>query len=177
MATTDLQQLTPQSVWKHFHSLTRIPRPTGQMKEVTRYVIDFGKGLNLETRQDKVGNVVIHKPATKGYESAKTVILQSHLDMVPQKNSDVSHDFAKDPIQAYVDGEWVKARSTTLGADNGIGCAMMMALLEDETLEHPAIEALFTIQSVWQILYGLFGVFAMPHVKREAKEMNNEKTK
>ncbi len=115
------------------------------MKEVTRYVIDFGKGLNLETRQDKVGNVVIHKPATKGYESAKTVILQSHLDMVPQKNSDVSHDFAKDPIQAYVDGEWVKARSTTLGADNGIGCAMMMALLEDETLEHPAIEALFTI--------------------------------
>lgn len=145
MATTDLQQLTPQSVWKHFHSLTRIPRPTGQMKEVTRYVIDFGKGLNLETRQDKVGNVVIHKPATKGYESAKTVILQSHLDMVPQKNSDVSHDFAKDPIQAYVDGEWVKARSTTLGADNGIGCAMMMALLEDETLEHPAIEALFTI--------------------------------
>ena len=145
MATTDLQQLTPQSVWKHFHSLTRIPRPTGQMKEVTRYVIDFGKGLNLETRQDKVGNVVIHKPATKGYESAKTVILQSHLDMVPQKNSDVSHDFAKNPIQAYVDGEWVKARSTTLGADNGIGCAMMMALLEDETLEHPAIEALFTI--------------------------------
>ncbi|MFA7388923.1 MAG: aminoacyl-histidine dipeptidase [Proteiniphilum sp.] len=145
MATTDLQQLTPQSVWKHFHSLTRIPRPTGQMKEVTRYVIDFGKGLNLETRQDKVGNVVIHKPATKGYESAKTVILQSHLDMVPQKNSDVSHDFAKDPIQAFVDGEWVKARSTTVGADNGIGCAMMLALLEDETLEHPAIEALFTI--------------------------------
>ncbi len=145
MATTDLQQLTPQSVWKHFHSLTRIPRPTGQMAEVTRFVTDFGKALNLETRQDKVGNVVIRKPATKGYENARMVILQSHLDMVPQKNSDVAHDFAKDPIQAYIDGEWVKARSTTLGADNGIGCAMMMALLEDETLEHPAIEALFTI--------------------------------
>ena len=88
----------------------------------------FRKALNLETRQDRAGNVLICKPATKGYESAKTVILQSHLDMVPQKNTDVAHDFAQDPIQAYVDGEWVKARSTTLGADNGIGCAMMMAL-------------------------------------------------
>lgn len=145
MATTDLQKLTPQSVWKHFYSLTRIPRPTGQMEEVTGFVKAFGKALNLEIRQDKVGNVVIRKPATKGYESAKTVILQSHLDMVPQKNADVAHDFTKDPIQAFVDGEWVKARSTTLGADNGIGCAMMMALLEDETLDHPAIEALFTI--------------------------------
>lgn len=145
MATTELHKLTPQSVWKHFHSLTRIPRPTGQMEEVTRFVMDFGKALNLETRQDRAGNVLICKPATKGYESAKTVILQSHLDMVPQKNADVAHDFAKDPIQAIVDGEWVKARSTTLGADNGIGCAMMMAFLEDETLEHPAIEALFTI--------------------------------
>lgn len=145
MATTELHKLTPQSVWKHFHSLTRIPRPTGQMEEVTRFVMDFGKALNLETRQDRAGNVLICKPATKGYESAKTVILQSHLDMVPQKNADLAHDFAKDPIQAFVDGEWVKARSTTLGADNGIGCAMMMAFLEDETLEHPAIEALFTI--------------------------------
>jgi len=115
------------------------------MEEVTRFVMDFGKALNLETRQDRAGNVLICKPATKGYESAKTVILQSHLDMVPQKNADVAHDFAQDPIQAYVDGEWVKARSTTLGADNGIGCAMMMAFIEDETLEHPAIEALFTI--------------------------------
>ena len=145
MATTELHKLRPQSVWKHFHSLTRIPRPTGQMEEVTRFVMDFGKALNLETRQDRAGNVLICKPATKGYESAKTVILQSHLDMVPQKNADVAHDFAQDPIQAYVDGEWVKARSTTLGADNGIGCAMMTAFIEDETLEHPAIEALFTI--------------------------------
>ena len=145
MATTELHKLRPQSVWKHFHSLPRIPRPTGQMEEVTRFVMDFGKALNLETRQDRAGNVLICKPATKGYESAKTVILQSHLDMVPQKNADVAHDFAQDPIQAYVDGEWVKARSTTLGADNGIGCAMMMAFIEDETLEHPAIEALFTI--------------------------------
>lgn len=145
MATVAVLSLNPTNIWKHFHALTRIPRPTGQMKEVTQYVKDFGKALNLETKQDKTGNVVIRKPATKGYESAKAVILQSHLDMVPQKNSDVSHDFTKDPIDTYVDGEWVKARSTTLGADNGIGCAMMMAVLEDETLNHPAIEALFTI--------------------------------
>ncbi len=145
MVTAELLQLNPQSVWNHFYSLTRIPRPTGQMKEVTRFIMDFGNALNLETKQDKVGNVVIKKPAAKGYESGKTVILQSHLDMVPQKNSDVAHDFATDPIEPYVDGDWVKARSTTLGADNGIGCAMMMAVLEDPMLQHPAIEALFTI--------------------------------
>lgn len=145
MATAEILSLKPTSIWKHFHSLTQIPRPTGQMTEVTRFVMDFGKALNLETKQDKVGNVVIRKPASKGYESARTVILQSHLDMVPQKNSDVSHDFTKDPIRTYIDGEWVKAHATTLGADNGVGCAMMMAVLEDETLHHPAIEALFTI--------------------------------
>lgn len=145
MATVEVRNLSPQNVWNHFHSLTRIPRPTGQMKEVTQFIVDFGKRLNLEVKQDKVGNVVICKPATKGYETGKTVILQSHLDMVPQKNSGVSHDFTRDPIEAYVDGDWVRARSTTLGADNGIGCAMMMAVLEDTTLEHPAIEALFTV--------------------------------
>lgn len=145
MATVEVRNLSPQNVWNHFHSLTRIPRPTGQMKEVTQFIVDFGKRLNLEVKQDKVGNVVICKPATKGYETGKTVILQSHLDMVPQKNSGVSHDFTSDPIEAYVDGDWVRARSTTLGADNGIGCAMMMAVLEDTTLEHPAIEALFTV--------------------------------
>lgn len=145
MATAELRSLDPQNVWKHFYSLTQIPRPTGQMEQVTRFVLDFGKALQLETVQDKTGNVVIRKPAAKGYESAPTVILQSHLDMVPQKNADVSHDFTTDPIATTVDGDWVKALSTTLGADNGIGCAMMMAVLEDHALQHPAIEALFTI--------------------------------
>ena len=145
MTTSEILNLAPESVWKYFHELTKIPRPTGQMEDVTQFVINFGKSLNLETVQDKVGNVLINKPASKGYEAAKTVILQSHLDMVPQKNSDVTHDFTKDPIKTYIDGGLVKARSTTLGADNGIGCAMMMAILEDNTLEHPSIEALFTI--------------------------------
>ena len=145
MSTSEILSLTPENVWKYFYELTKIPRPTGQMEEVTKYVTDFGKSLNLETVQDKVGNVLIKKPATKGYETAKTVILQSHLDMVPQKNSDVVHDFTKDAIKTYIDGDMVKARSTTLGADNGIGCAMMMSVLADNSLEHPAIEALFTI--------------------------------
>ncbi len=145
MTTRAIRNLYPKSVWGYFYDLTRIPRPTGHMKEVTRFVMDFGKRLKLDVKQDKVGNVLIKKPATKGYENCKTIILQSHLDMVPQKNSDVDHDFMSAPIDAYVDGEWVKARSTTLGADNGIGCAMIMAVLEDNTLQHPAIEALFTV--------------------------------
>jgi aminoacyl-histidine dipeptidase len=127
------------------------------MEEVTKFVMNFGKSLNLETRQDKAGNVLIKKPASKGYESGKTIIIQSHLDMVPQKNADVTHDFSRDPIQAYIDGEWVKARSTTLGADNGIGCAMMMAVLEDNLLNHPPIEALFTVDEE----VGMDGAFGL----------------
>lgn len=137
--------LNPTRVWNHFHELNQIPRPTGQMEQVTKFVMAFGQSLDLETKQDEVGNVVICKPASKGNEGKKTVILQSHLDMVPQKNSDKVHDFTKDPIETRIDGEWVKACLTTLGADNGIGCAMMMAVLEDNTLQHPPIEALFTI--------------------------------
>lgn len=157
MATSEILDLKPKRVWNYFHELNRIPRPTGQMKEVTRFVIDFGKSLKLETTQDKVGNVLIRKNASKGYENAETLIIQSHLDMVPQKNADVNHDFSKDPIQTRVDGDWVRANSTTLGADNGIGCAMMMAVLEDDTLNHPAIEALFTIDEE----VGMDGAFGL----------------
>lgn len=157
MSTTEILNLSPKSVWKYFHELTKIPRPTGQMEAVTKYVIDFGASLNLETKQDKVGNVLIKKPASKGYENHPPVIIQSHLDMVPQKNSDVNHDFTKDPIQTHVDGEWLRANSTTLGADNGVGCAMMMAVLEDDMLNHPAIEALFTIDEE----VGMNGAFGL----------------
>lgn len=141
----EILNLKPQQLWKHFFDLTQIPRPTGQMEEVTKFVINFGKSLGLEVKQDKVGNVLIIKPATTGMEKVPVVILQSHLDMVPQKNSDVKHDFTKDPIETHIDGDKVKARSTTLGADNGIGAAAMMAVLEDKTLKHGKIEALFTI--------------------------------
>ena len=143
--STEIKTLKPQAVWEYFYDLTQIPRPTGQMDEVTKYVFDFGKRLGLETEQDEVGNVIIRKPATPGMESRPIVTLQSHLDMVPQKNSDVDHDFTKDPIDAYIDGEWVKARGTTLGADNGIGVAYAMAAMADPTLKHGPLEALFTI--------------------------------
>jgi dipeptidase D len=143
--TTDIRMLAPRPVWGYFYELAQIPRPTGQMDAVTRFMVDFGRGLGLETGQDAAGNVLIRKSAAPGFEDRKAVVLQSHLDMVPQKNSDVAHDFSKDPIQTCVDGEWVKARGTTLGADNGIGVAMAMAVLADRTLPHGPLEALFTV--------------------------------
>ena len=142
---TEIKSLEPQSVWGYFYELTQIPRPTGWMEAVTRYIVDFGCQLNLETKQDEVGNVLIRKPAAPGYEDRQGVVLQSHLDMVGQNNSDVIHDFAKDPILAYIDGDWVKARGTTLGADNGIGVAYAMAILANNSLKHGPLEALFTV--------------------------------
>ena len=142
--STEIMKLAPACVWKHFYALTQIPRPSGQMKEITAFIENFGKSLGLETKKDKGGNVLIRKPATSGLEKLQTVVLQSHLDMVPQANSSSGFDFSKDPVEAYIDGDWVKAKGTTLGADNGIGVAAMMAVLEDKTLKHGAIEALFT---------------------------------
>ncbi len=142
---SDMLKLQPEALWRHFHSLTQIPRPSKKEAEVIEFVKKFGEDLGLETIVDKVGNVIIRKPATPGMEDHKGVVLQGHLDMVPQKNSDVDHDFEKDPIQAYVDGEWVTAKGTTLGADNGMGVAAAMAVLEANDLKHPMVEALFTM--------------------------------
>ena len=153
----EITTLKPQAVWEYFYQLTQIPRPTGHTRAVEKHVADFGRALGLEVKQDKVGNVLITKPASAGMESAPTIILQSHLDMVPQKNSDVKHDFLTDPIDAYIDGDKVKARSTTLGADNGIGAAAMMAVLADNTLKHGKIEALFTIDEE-EGMVGAFGL-------------------
>ena len=169
MSTSTILDLNPKSVWKHFYALTRIPRPTGQMKEVSEYVKKIGNDRNLEVKQDKVGNVVIIKPASKGFESKDTVILQAHMDMVPQKNSDVAHDFTKDPIDAFVQDNIVKARSTTLGADNGIGVAMILALIEDDFLKHPRIEGLFTIDEE----EGMDGAFGLEEGFLEGKYMLN----
>ncbi|MGV8962487.1 MAG: aminoacyl-histidine dipeptidase [Candidatus Saccharimonadaceae bacterium] len=169
MSTSPILDLNPKKVWKHFYAITRIPRPTGQMEEITEYVKSIGGKLNFEVKQDKVGNVVIIKPAYHGFENKDTVILQAHLDMVPQKNSDVDHDFTKDPIDAYIHDEVVKARSTTLGADNGIGVAMMLAVLEDETLKHAKIEALFTVDEE----VGMDGAFGLEKGFLEGKLMIN----
>ncbi|MDR1779510.1 MAG: aminoacyl-histidine dipeptidase [Tannerella sp.] len=140
--STEIKTLSPEPVWGYFYELTQVPRPTHSMGRITQYMIDFGHRIGLETLSDKVGNVLIRKPATPGFERRKTVVLQAHLDMVPQNN--VPHDFENDPIDAYIDGEWVKARQTTLGADNGIGVALIMAVLADKSLKHGALEALFT---------------------------------
>jgi dipeptidase D len=140
-----LRELEPQALWNYFADICAIPHPSKKEEKIIQYVKKFGKDLGLETLTDKIGNVVIRKAATPGYENRKTIILQAHLDMVPQKNNDTKHDFENDPIDAYIDGEWVKARGTTLGADNGIGVAAAMAVLADKTLEHGPVEGLFTI--------------------------------
>ena len=142
---TNLSSLEPKALWKNFELLTKIPRPSKKEGEVIAFMKKWGEDHGLETIVDEIGNVIIKKAATPGMEDRKGVILQGHLDMVPQKNSDKKHDFEKDPIEAYIDGEWVTANGTTLGADNGMGVAAAMAVLEDDTLQHGPIEALFTI--------------------------------
>ncbi|HSW68125.1 MAG TPA: aminoacyl-histidine dipeptidase [Bacteroidales bacterium] len=140
-----LSDLEPKLLWKHFYSLTQIPRPSKKEEKIIQFMKQFGENLGLETIVDKTGNVIIRKPASPGMENRLGVVLQGHLDMVPQKNSDKTHDFENDPIETVIDGEWVKAKGTTLGSDNGLGVAAAMAVLEDKTLVHGPIEALFTI--------------------------------
>lgn len=155
----DILSLCPQNVWKNFHALTQIPRPSGFTEAVAEYLVDFGKKLGLESFIDGAGNVFIRKPATPGMEDRRTVILQAHLDMVPQKNNDTVHDFEKDPIETWIDGEWLKAKGTTLGADNGLGAAAIMAVLEATDLKHGPIEALLTKDEETG-MYGAFGLKA-----------------
>ena len=140
-----IKTLEPISIWSHFADLNAVPRPSKKEERVIQFMMDFGKNLNLETFKDNAGNVVIKKPATTGMENRKTVVLQGHLDMVHQKNSGTHFDFDSQGIDMYVEGDWVKANGTTLGADNGLGVAAIMAVLSSSNIAHPAIEALFTI--------------------------------
>jgi dipeptidase D len=140
-----IRKLEPTAMWNNFANLNAVPRPSKKEERVIKFVKEFGEKLNLPTIVDEVGNVIIKKPATKGMEDKVTVVLQSHLDMVHQKNADTNFDFNTQGIDMLVDGDWVKANGTTLGADNGIGVASIMALLESTTIPHPALEALFTI--------------------------------
>ncbi len=141
----EIKSLSPENVWGYFYDLTQIPRPTGFTKASEDYVIAFGKKHGLETERDEVGNVLIRKPATAGMEDRPIITMQAHLDMVPQANASTKHNFEKDPIDAYIDGEWVTARDTTLGADNGIGAAYALAVLASDDIKHGPLEALFTI--------------------------------
>ena len=140
-----VRSLEPQSLWNAFADLNAVPRPSKKEERVRQFMVDFGKKLGLETLEDRIGNVIIKKPATPGMEQRTTVILQSHLDMVHQKNETTVFDFDQQGINMKVDGDWVMAEGTTLGADNGIGVAAIMALLVSKDIAHPALEAFFTI--------------------------------
>lgn len=154
---TNIESLKPESLWKNFKSLTQIPRPSKKEGRAVEFVKNFGTNLGLDTQVDQTGNVIIRKPATGGMENRKTVVFQAHLDMVPQKNSNKQHDFERDPIEAYIDGDWVKANGTTLGSDNGIGVAAILAVLESKDLIHGPLEALFTVDEET----GMTGAFAL----------------
>ena len=153
----DIKNLEPKIVWNNFAKICSVPHPSHHLEQITKMMVDFGNSLGLETLTDEVGNVLIRKPATVGMEDRKVIVLQSHLDMVPQKNNDVKHEFAKDPIETVIDGEWLRANQTTLGADNGIGMAAAMSILESNDLRHGPIVALFTADEETG-MYGAFGL-------------------
>lgn len=153
----NILDLEPKAIWKNFSALNAIPRPSKKEQKVIAFIKKFGESLHLETTVDEAGNVVIRKPATKGMEDRKKIILQSHLDMVCQKNNDLDFDFETEGIKTKVDGDWVKADGTTLGADNGIGVATIMSILESKDISHPALEALFTIDEET----GMTGAFSL----------------
>ena len=154
---SDIRKLEPKQLWNFFYEITQIPHPSKKEQKLADFIVRFGKEHKLETVIDKVGNVIIRKSATKGMEKRKGVILQTHLDMVPQKNSDKKHDFEKDPVQTLIEGEWVKANGTTLGSDNGIGVAATLTVLASKDLIHGPVEALFTIDEET----GMTGAFGL----------------
>ena len=149
--------LAPQSVWKHFHELTQVPRPSGHLKNIQKFLLDFGKEIGVETFKDDIGNIIYKKPAYPGMEDRKTVILQAHMDMVPQKNKDKEHNFVTDPITTRIVDDWVYADGTTLGSDDGMGVAAIMAVMEDKNLKHGPLQALITADEET----GMFGAFGL----------------
>lgn len=153
----DIKKLEPKIIWKNFEALNSVPRPSKKEEKIIAFIKDFGESLDLETSVDEIGNVLIKKPATQGMEDRETIVMQAHLDMVCQKNNDVDFDFDTQGIQMYVDGDWVKAKGTTLGADNGLGVASIMSVLESSDIPHPAIEALFTVDEET----GMTGAFGL----------------
>lgn len=164
-----LDTLKPKAVWSYFEDICQVPRPSKKEEKIIQFLLDFGKKNNLETKRDEIGNVLIKKDATKGKENIKTVVLQSHIDMVCESNEGTKHDFDKDPIQPYIDGEWIKAKGTTLGADDGIGIAAQMAILTASDIEHGPIECLFTVDEET----GLTGAFALESGFFEGKTLIN----
>ena len=164
-----IEQLTPVAVWKNFHALTQVPRPSGHLEKIQAFLLQWGKDAGIETWQDEAGNILMRKPATAGLEGRKGLVLQAHMDMVPQKTADSPHDFLTDPIPAYIDGDWVKTHGTTLGADDGMGVAAIMAIMEDKTLKHGPIDALITADEET----GMFGANDLPKGELEGDILLN----
>lgn len=167
----DIRTLQPAALWQNFYSLTRIPRPSGLKEQIGTFLLEYGKSLGLESFRDEIGNVIVRKPATPGYEDKPGVILQAHMDMVPQKANNLEFDFEKDPIDAHIaeDGQWVTASGTTLGADNGIGVAAAMAVLADKSLKHPALEMFITCDEET----GMYGAFDLKGGVLQGKTLIN----
>ena len=164
-----ISDLEPKEVWEQFNEILKVPRPSKKEKKIIKYLLDFANKHKLEAKKDDTGNVLIKKPASPGYENRRTVVLQSHVDMVCEKNSDVKHDFEKDPIKAYVDGEWLRAKGTTLGADDGIGIAAQLAVLASNSISHGPLECLFTVDEE----SGLTGAFGLKKDFFEGKILIN----
>lgn len=165
----EITKLDPQCIWKNFYALTQVPRPSGHLEKIQQFLLDFGKQTGVEAFKDPAGNIVFRKPASPGMENRKGVILQAHMDMVPQKTPESTHNFETDPIQPWIDGEWVKAKGTTLGADNGLGVASIMAILEDKTLTHGPINALITADEET----GMYGANDLPEGELEGDILLN----
>lgn len=155
---SEIKNLKPECIWRNFDALTQVPRPSGHLEKVQNFLLDFAKQAGVEAFKDAGNNIVMRKPATPGMENRKGVILQAHMDMVPQKSKDSTHNFETDPIETYIDGDWVKAKGTTLGSDDGIGVAAIMAVMEDKTLKHGPVEALITADEET----GMYGANDLP---------------
>lgn len=164
-----IHDLQPQNVWRCFHALTQIPRPSGHTQQVAEFLVNFGREHGADAFIDQAGNVVMRVAATPGYEDHATVVLQAHMDMVPQKTKDSTHNFETDPIETWVDGEWLRAKDTTLGADDGMGVATAMAIVEDKTLQHGPLEVLITRDEET----GMYGAFELAPDTLKAKYMLN----
>ena len=155
---SEIKNLKPECIWRNFDALTQVPRPSGHLEKVKKFLLDFAAKAGVEAFVDAGNNVVMRKPATPGMENRKGVILQAHMDMVPQKSPESNHNFETDPIETWIDGEWVKAKNTTLGADNGMGVAAIMAVMEAKDLKHGPVEALITADEET----GMYGANDLP---------------
>ena len=155
---SEIANLQPQAIWKNFDLLTQVPRPSGHLEKVQKFLLDWAASKGVKAFKDEAGNIIMRKPASAGMENRKMVTLQGHMDMVPQKTKDSTHNFETDPIETYIDGDWVKAKGTTLGSDDGMAVATIMAVMEAKDLQHGPVEGLITADEET----GMFGANGLP---------------